>query len=469
MNKHLVLLSVPIIRVGRVLLGDSVLDAIRDKEKFDVVIISPFAADLNIQNEFAGKGTHFFKWRDSLKNSRLEKILSTIITIQRTHGYWLRQRNKGMGMAYYHRNAVYVEQDDGSTKKLSLTKVFLYRLIALTGYFQFSWRFMDMLRGFLFRSTSELDTLIKGYEKITLIQSCSWGEQDMYLAWYARKKKIRTMLIPYTTDQIYCNGFLLSNYDAVCVQGEFEKKCATMFHAIPQSRQKGIGSGWFRNIDQILEDIGEDKNFHSAGMKYILFAGHSSRYFSRESEYRALAFLEKAIQQGLFGKAKIIYRPVCFTQQEAQKIQEDWGHYQNIEIQLPQLAIIGLNDQPADNIRKEWHDYLIQLKKVDVLVMSFVSSLVMDIGYLGKPSFILFDDPSGKLLQKNSHLMLDSSGKIPALEKFSITYKIEDLVPQIQQALASPPDLVKLKHNITHAWDYPDVNFKEELIGLIDY
>jgi len=184
MKKHLVILSIPYIRVGRVLLGPVVLETIRTVA--DVLIVSPQAENSTFRTEFADKATRFFKI-DNIPMQRLERYLSSITCIQRMNGYWFRYRNKGM--AYYHRNTIYSMLDDGSgsTKKISFMKSLLYRIIAITGYFRSSWLIIDLIRGFLFRKTLELDTLTKDYEKVTLIQSCTWGEQDSYLAWYARR------------------------------------------------------------------------------------------------------------------------------------------------------------------------------------------------------------------------------------------------------------------------------------------
>ncbi|MDP1604393.1 MAG: hypothetical protein Q8M03_14140 [Legionella sp.] len=465
MNKHLVILSVPLIRIGRVLLGAPVLETI--KETCDVLIVSPNEPDSDFQKEFSAKGVKFYQWIVP-GMSALNRMLGTIVTIQRMNGYWLRHRHKGMGLEYYHRNAVYTGLDDCSLKKLSLLKIVIYRLIAWTGYFSVSWRITDSLRGFLFRDAAKIDNVTNGYEKVTLIQSCSWGEQDTYLAWYAKKKKIRTIFIPYTTDQLYCNGFLLSDYDAVCIQGEFEKKCATRLHALSELRQKNIGSAWFRHVDNLINEIDTNPENSVSDVKYILFSGHSAQYYPRESEYKALASLEKIVSARFPGKVKIIYRPVCMTADEIKKIQEDWGNRENIEIQLPQLSIVGTEKHVTKSLKEEWKDYIGQLQRADVLVMSFLSSLALDISYLGKPAFIVFDDATGKLEKKCISLLFDAEGKMPGLEAFPIINNIENIVPLLEEALKVPVNFSHLQKSVKKSWDFEKVNFREELAYLID-
>jgi hypothetical protein len=466
MNKHLVILSVPLIRIGRVLLGAPVLETV--KETSDVLIVSPNAPGSDFQMEFTADGIKFHQWLPSARKSLIDRIMSTIVTIQRMNGYWLRHRKKGLGLDYYHRNAVFTGLDDCSIKKLPLVKRMAYRLIAWTGYFPFSWRLTDSLRGFLFRETKAIDSLLKNYERVTLIQSCNWGEQDTYLAWYARKKKIGSIFIPYTTDQLYCNGFLLSAYDAICIQGDFEKKCAVVLHAIPERRQKNIGSAWFRHVDNILDELAIlPKKSTDLNVKYILFSGHSAQYFPRESEYKILAYLEKIVANRFARQVKIIYRPVCMTADEIKEIQEDWGNREHIEIQLPQLSIVGTEKHITKSLKQEWKEYIIQLKKADVLMMGFLSSLALDVGYLGKPVFIVLDDATGKLSQKRLDLLFDAEGKIPGLEEFPIINSIENIELLLNQALSSPADFNHLQKSVKHSWDFQNVDFRRELANLL--
>ena len=70
------------------------------------------------------------------------------------------------------------------------------------GIWKKSWRFIDRIIGPSIFNVSELSAIAYGFEKVTLIQSASWGFQDRLLGWMARKHKWRTVMMPYTTDQL---------------------------------------------------------------------------------------------------------------------------------------------------------------------------------------------------------------------------------------------------------------------------
>ncbi|MCR9191716.1 MAG: hypothetical protein NXI01_03565 [Gammaproteobacteria bacterium] len=402
----------------------------------------------------------------------MEGYLQKIAYTQRVCGYWFRFRNKAknMGFQYYCRNifnpAVNPSGATGFLKKI------MDKLIILTGYWPRTWHITDTLLGMMFRrDTNELDKMLADYQQITLIQSSNWDRQDIYLAWYAKKKKINAVLIPYTTDQLHVNGFLLTNYHAVCVQGKFEKKCAAFLHKVPASKIVELGSAWFKNYDTIIENI-KNKNLNSNNKnsgqyKYILFAGNS--YFPTTSEYRMLAHLETAMQQPGFENIKIIYRPSIATKEAQEKIRQRWGASNIIEIQFPQLGIIGMGatPSPTTGFKHDWETYVEQLQKADLLVMTFISSLAVDFAYLGKPVVTMVDDPSGCLEKSRFDLKLDDMGKQPGMEEMLILDDINDLIPLIQELLTNQDYALKLQAQVKKSWDSPEVDFKKTLLEVL--
>ncbi len=466
MEKKLVILSVPFLRVAKVLLGPSLLRAV--SENNNILLVSPIFSEEQISTLFGEHPIQLLRWGKRAKKSRLITFLQTISNIQRVNSFYYRNRKKVLGMKYHAHRVFQPEIERGKLKKNNRIKAALYYLVTLTGTSSKTWKLADYFLGLCLGSPNNLNKIIKDYDDVTLIQSCNWGEQDIDLARFARKRKIKSILVPYTTDQIYCNGFFLNNFHAVFVQGEFEKKCAKTLHALSDDKIIKAGSAWFRNIDEVMVANNLSKEPTSKDSKVILFTGSSSKYFPASSERKILQRLESAIKNNVLSDCRIIYRPMPISTDEKEKIKEELSGCEFIELQFPELSVMGLEHDASSNMYQEWKHYIQNLLNIDIHIMSLTTSMALDTSYLGKPVFAVIYDDTGYIDASNFKLKLDPCGKIPGLEKVTLISDTDLLVEQINNALKGRHKTTSQVAHTKKMWDYPSVNFDKMLLSQVN-
>lgn len=448
MNKRLVILSVPNIRVARLLLSDAILELI--KINSNLLIITPFAENNQFKNEFDGSGIFFCKVSISKRASRLIKKLYAMSELLRILGCY--RRNRHNGLEYYYLNATKQYGIDGDDTVDSLTIRIAKYIISLTGLWRGFWRVFEHFFGTsLFRS-QQLENIIKPYNSVTLIQSASWGDQDRILAWYARRLNFRSILIPYTTDQLWVNGDLLCDYDAVCVQGAFETFCANEYHKIADSRIVQLGSLWFRTIDRFVlnrSDLQRKEN-HA---QVVVYAGLSRIYSPQESEFKAIDALIIANQKGLFGNIKLVYRPGAMTTEERAVISARYCNA-NIHLQWPEEVCGGLYDYSGDSVRSQLVDYIGALVEYDLLIMAQTTSLALDAAYLGSGIIADFSDDSGVLARRETHHRFVENGNLIALPGVPVVRSSSELVAKVCELLHDKNAIKRSTDGILEAWDY---------------
>lgn len=340
-KNRLLILSVPLQRLIRVLLFDGILrEFIIDH---DVIIVSPFADDKIFQEEFSTPGLGFLKWEEPKAVPNPTRGFLALSSLLRLQGFWRRYMRQGLDYLAVTSHITFGE--NGNDTEKTLWRRMLLTGIGLIGVWPKAWRLFDALVGPRIFDFTELRILSKSYDKITLIQSTSWVLQDQMLAWMARSNKWRKVMIPYTTDQVYLNGYLYSDFDVVCVQGPYEKQCAATFHNIPEARIASLGSVWFRHIDEIKQRIQNKQSFELGitQRSRIIYAGTSSLYFPRVSEYLGLESLLKAIETGELAGVEVIYRPLGENLEIRTEIVRKFGNVPNLIVQFAQQACYGLN------------------------------------------------------------------------------------------------------------------------------
>lgn len=460
---HIILISFPFLRLGRILLSPLVLETILNQTSADILIIGPTVEEKLFQSEFRHERIHYLKWREKKNPNLLERLLATIAVLQRMHGYWFRFRNTGM--EYYNNISYFDVNSRCELDKKNIFKFFIYKIFAVTGVFEKAWRVTDNIRGLIFRRTKIIDEIIEPYKRVTLIQSANWGEQDIWLGWYARKNKIESILIPYTTDQLFCNGYLLNNYKYLCVQGNADKVFIEKFNNSMKDKVVDLGSVWFRNIDSIKKTI-EIKN--KSNTKKILFAGNSSMYFPLESELKTLEYLNTAVESGCLNDSQIVYRPVLSHENEEIFTSKIKDKYSGIEVQIPQLSMIGLGQAIDTSMKREWNVYVSQLMDADVLIVNIPNSLALDFAYLGKPVIVVIDDYTGKIWETNFHHTLKSFFRLSGFIYFSVVFNLSDMLCILKNSLDNPQLFKEHKNVVDLFWDQNNVDFVRTLTRVIN-
>lgn len=458
--KKLVILSVPFQRINRVLLSPIVLNVIRQECK--LIIVSPFATHPDFIAEYSDENTTIMLCPPLNKQVKLVSMLYEVSEILRMNGHWRKFRKTGTNY-HYEISKVKVGRN-GADTKYSFAYRTIFKILSLIGSHSKSWKALDSLLSGTIYKFDELLNLANDFEDVTLIQSASWGDQDRMLANLADRSSWRNVILPYTTDQLYCNGYLLANYDSVCVQGEKEDYFAKHFHGIDKKNIVKLGSVWFRHIDILKNQI---PRIPITAQKTICYAGCSNLYFPTVSEFAGLDFLINAIENHQLKNVNLVYRPLVESEEDRIKIFERYGNISFLNIQIAQKACYSLDEMDSQSQEEQLMEYLGQSIGSDLLIMAYATTLSIDLAYLGVPSIANFVDPTGTLTKRHSHLRLNDTGRIEGIEAIPVANSYSELLA-LAQKLLDDPIAGKIQTEFTvRQWDYPAQDFKNKLSWVL--
>lgn len=450
MNNRLIILSVPGERAARVLFSDVVLNTIQGQA--DVLVVTAIANAAAFSGACSALGFDVEGLTPSKPLTPWLRALYTFSELLRTSGYFCRYRQRGL--QYYWSLTGKQWGDDGVDTVDKGIKRLLKKGIGVLGCWRHCWRIPDKLLGTLIYRCPALEKRLKQYQQVTLVQASSWDEQDRMLAWHARRSRFRTLLIPYTTDQLWVNGYLLCDYDAVCVQGPFEERCARVYHHVPEARFIRLGSMAFRAIDGLLHQHPELRREQQENAeRVVLYAGVGRTYFPRVSEYLAVEALILANQQGHFGPCRLIYRPYALSAEERADIVARFNN--RIELQWPEGSERTSERDLDGLIKAPLLRYIRGLLTADILVMSHTTSLCLDAAYLGCGVIANFADETGVLVRRETHRRFQNNGGLDFAPGMPIVHSIPDLISQVQGLLNDNQAAKKSRETLVREWDYP--------------
>ncbi len=402
-QSRLVIISVPIYRIARVTLSEIVLKHLI--KSADVVIVAPFADQKGFQGNFSFSGAQFLNWQIKPINKLLNLFLG-FSEILRRNGYWRRFKNNGLG--YYLKNQHTIFGDDGIDIEDKFFKKHIVNILSFIGVWPKAWRVIDNLIGEFIFTFPELEEVTNGYNEVILIQSASWGNQDRVLSYNARKFNWRTVLIPYTTDQLAINGYLMSNFDAVCVQGAFEAEKSKVYHGLSEDKIFKLGSVWFRHLDFLIGEMNQrglldntEKQDKTKNKRTILYAGLATPFFPRSSELKAIDIIIDLIESAELENCHLVYRPVEFTLEGQNLMKSRYRDKKCLTLQFPAHSSIGLGDYKEINHAQSLYDHVAQINDCALVVMSWNTTLGMDIAYVSDCAVIENRyDPTNTLLKR---------------------------------------------------------------------
>lgn len=462
------MVSVPFTRTTRVLLSSAVFERLR--REHDVLVVSPSAGDDTFQREFGGPNTRFYRFRgERVYRRRVPAALYGASELLRFQGFYFRFRNAGLEYYWRGRDTVFGRGDGDRQRGLGARTAMT--LLGYLGYFRHAWRFADRLAAPLVHDAEEIGRIAAGYDSVAVVQVASFGEQERFLSYCARKFGFRTLLLPYTTDQLTINGYLLSRFDRILAQGPWETRCATELHGVPPERVHPLGSLWFRNIDRIraaLEESGAGARRAPGSPRVIMYAGHSSLYFPRESEFAAVDAVLDAIRAGTFGPARLIYRPITEGDEEHRALLDRYGADPLVEIQFPQAACIGIAGHTRGEVAAELAEYVGQLLSVDVLVMSYLTSMCLDAYYLGRGVVSNCADDTGTLVRRRADVFLDADINRVRRSGMPIAYSLPDLVRRVGEVLEDLEGAREAGRRLVAEWDYPRDDYVEDFMRVLN-
>jgi len=459
-GRSLVVLSVPFARLTRLTMSKPVLDSFVGQ--CDIVVVSPLSDIAAFREGATQSGMRFLTWQAPAVG-RFMRACGAVSDLLRRHGYWRRFRRRGL--AHYFAISHLTFGPDGHDSLPAFRIRFAYFFASIIGLWSRAWVSVEKFIGKRMFASQQIVEVTKQYREVTLIQSANWGMQDRALAWMARREGWRTVLMPYATDQLLSSGYLLSDFDAVCVQGPLETRCAEDFHRLPDSRIVNLGSAWFRNLDLIASKLSSSlARRRPKQQKTILFAGLSRTFFPRESEFLGVETILAAIENGQLPETTLVYRPVVETEAERLQIEQRWHGRRHLTLQWPQTLLLGLENYDGGQVSKQLEEYVEQLLETDLIVMSLITSLFLDGAQLGVPSIAFLVDPSGTMTRRSINLMLDSQGRIVYFPPLPVVHQLPKLVPEISSLLTNSQRSRELARHLAGDWDYDSSDFSTKLL-----
>lgn len=455
MNKKLIIISIPFARLARNTLSDVILDIL--KENGDVLIVSPFGDNKEFTRTFSGENISFVNW--NIKISRFKNLFFKIPDLMRRLGFI--RKNRKYGLEYYFVNQYTEFGIEGNDNKFNFFKKSTYWILSVLGKNKRNWLFLEELLSFLLNDNTNYNKILdytKNYKKVTLIQSANWGMQDRMISTLSKNKSWRKVFIPYTTDQLFANGYLINKFDAVCVQGHFEYDQAKKCFDIEKDSIFLLGSPWFRSMKRIQSDTAKPE------VDKIIYAGISNLYFPRESEFKALDALIELVKNKKY-QIRIIYRPVTDDQESKNYILTKYKDVENFEIDWPKQSSIGLMNFGKEDFYKSLKEYVEGLSGCRLLVMSQQTSLCKDVVFLENcPVISNKIDIDDMLKNRKNHLF--PTHMLPGI---IIINSVKDLVKYAEKSIEDPENLIFKQKDILEKWNFDnsDATFEKTLIKAV--
>jgi hypothetical protein len=447
-KKNLVVISIPFVRIAKNTLSNVVLKPLRNEG--DVLIVAPFASDKQFIEDFQDEKTRVCSWNQPA-GGRLMRNLLAWPELMRRLGYWRKYRN--LGMEYYVKNQYTAFGPNGKDKHFGPLRRLAYWLLSVVGERPGAWETAQWLFGRSWYRNQTLVTMTRGYEKVTLIQSANWGLQDRALARLSRENGWRSVLLPYTTDQIFSNGFFVNDFDAVCVQGDFEYEYARDYHQVPEEKIFPAGSAWFRHMREIRDSDPRSRAFQEIEST-IVYAGVSNVFMPTQSEFKALdALIEYVSRPDV--QLSIVYRPVVHDDELRKEVERRYGNSPVLRIDWPKASAIALDGYSNESQEESLRAYVRSMQGCKLVVMSYLTSFCMDAAFLENCGVISNMIDCDGILERR-HNALFRSDMIPGAR---LAESLPELMSHVEELLQSPDQARADAAQVISLWDYPEADF----------
>ncbi len=461
MNRKLVL-SIPFLRIGKVFLSRNFISKIEGSD-VELIIVSQNNFDLSFFSQFTFAKVTLIQIREQESTSFLGRIYG-LSELLRTCGYWYKFRNKGLWYYYYNmfRQFSKVFPD----RRFSLFKRTYLLLISFFGQFRFFWEFFDSLLSHYFIIPEELKRCNNNNENICLIQAACWGYQDRMLAFWSKKNTVDSFLIPYTSDQLTMNGYLINDFKKVFVQGPIEFEYAKSNHKIDENRILQAGSLWLRNIDATKLEF--PKKSHDKIR--ILYAGVSDLYYPRLKELEVIKELILFLERNFKDSFELIYRPYVTEDHETEIISIYFQNINSITINFPNQLINSLNfTNELINIKQFSQIDTTSISDFDIFIMSLSTSLIIDVAYISKCVLIsnIVDTTEGFLKQRGTENGLVLNNTLRFAPGCKIIRSTDELCEIISSVFKNDICISDSSEELLKQWDYGFKFYEKE--NLLDY
>jgi hypothetical protein len=461
MKKFLIIQSLPFQRLLRSHFDERIINLFLKKS--DIVVVSPFAKDSNFLNRYESLNVIHIS-PPALENfSKVRKGFFILTSWLRVYGFWFRWRKH---MPFFWENRHIQFGINGNDIKFSLLNRLLINAFGFIGYSSKSWKFFDKLHGSYTYSFSELINIASNYEQVIFIQSASWGFQDTMLAFWARKKKWKSIFIPYSTDQVASNGWLFCDYDKNCVQGEAENIWIKQLHETPQNKVFKLGSSYLRVIRSLLKKTNTSSVSKAKNHITIIYCGVSPIYFPANEESEVVFKLANNFLENKNFKISVIYRPAVNDVSEIHDL-EKLSTLSNLTFQIPAPSSIGIDIYKDDDVRNSLLHLISSLNQADLLIMSSFSSIALEAAVVGLRVFSYLPIDNEIIKKRQLELIFKNTKVYNTLTNIPTAFTFNELKNLIEQSVEQKEFSKNLQKKLLSDWDYPNIDFEEKLFDIV--
>jgi len=383
------------------------------------------------------------------------KFLFNISDYLRRAGYF--GNKKIYGMPYLFKNLFLKRNPSGNLERLS--NLIQYNIIISSIVFRNKniWRLFETFIFKLARHNTGKINKLASLQNVIYFQSANWGLQDRLLCNFAIKKKWKSVLIPYTTDQVHATGHMLKEHNVYAVQSELEKQYAISLHNIKEEKIQIIGSIWYRQIDNILKKRSKFIDINpKATAKRILYSGMSDIFFPRFTEINCVKNIAE-----VFTDCEIKYCPYV-EGDRFNSLVEKFKHLKNVEILPFQSGMTEFASTGRNTIEKDMYNHIEKLKDIDVFVMSHETSMSTEANYVSDcPIIANFIDDFGILEKRN----IKEYPKWWQGKELISVYTQKELTNAIKLSLNNKPNTQSKKPYLY--WDN-EINLKHAIKKVMD-
>lgn len=458
-SNKLVIISIPFQRLIRTHLSPELVKIFSTDS--DLLIVSPFANELGFADQYVNSRIHVIKSPSVVDLSWLNTKFLAISNILRWQGYWFRRRND---IPYYWATRKMIFCENGNDKKNGILKQIGIDFLSFLGGFSNTWKLFDFIHGNWTYSFPELFTFTSKYNSIIFVQASTWGYQDDVLGYWARKKKWKSILLPYTTDQLFCNGWLYCEYNKIFVQGNSEYLFAKKFHFVPDERIVFLGSINDFFYRKLLSQISKESNKINKECFTILYAGSSSMFFPLEDEFTCLELLLEYAEKNLLENINFVYRPLGENEFVREKIISRFSSRKNLVIKFADQSIFELDNFHSFDWESTMSKHILSLLGSDLVLTAGVTSLSLDCAYLGIPSIVLNIHSTDFYVKRRLGLMLDKDNRIRLMKSVPHISELNLLLPKLKSIIKDDKERKNILNGTMNDWGYYNPNFLETIV-----
>ena len=436
-------------RIGKVFLSKNFISKIQGSD-IELIIVSQNNLDLSFFMQFTFAKVSLVKTIEKESISFWGRIYG-LSELLRTCGYWYKFRNKGLW--YYYHNMFRQFSAEFPDKRFPFYKRTYLFFISFFGQFSFLWKFFDSLLSFYFKIPEEIKKCKSNTEKVCLVQAACWGYQDRMLSFWAKKNNINSFLIPYTSDQLTMNGYLINDFKKVFVQGPIEFEYAKNIHNVDYNRILQAGSLWLRNIDATKNEPPKKSN----NKIRILYAGISDLYYPRIKELQIIKELVLFLDSHFNNRFEFIYRPYISNKKEIEVISSFFNKIDCFNIHFPDQLINSLStSDDIIDVKQFSHIDISSISDFDILIMSLSTSLAIDIAYVSKCLIIsnLVDTEEGFLAQRGTEKGLIMNNTLRFGPGCKLIRSSDELCKIVSFVFKNEIDKSNSSIELVNNWDY---------------